>query len=65
MPHIDTLINNTATNVFFSFMDGFSDHNQIKMAEEDRAKTTFTTHWGTYAYDVMPFGIKNAGATYQ
>jgi len=65
LPHIDTLINNTATNVFFSFMDRFLGHNQIKMAEEDKAKTTFTTHWGTYAYDVMPFSIKNAGATYQ
>ena len=35
------------------------------MAEEDKAKTTFTTHWVTYAYDVMPFGVKNADATYQ
>ena len=64
LPHIDTLIDNTATNMFFSFMDGFSGYNQIKMAEEEKAKTTFTTHWGTYAYDVMPFGLKNAGATY-
>ena len=46
-------------------MDGFSGYNQIKMAKEDKAKTTFTTHWGTYAYDVMPFGLKNASATYQ
>ena len=51
--------------MFFSFMDGFSAYNQIKMVEEDKAKTTFITHWGTYAYDVMPFGIKNTGATYQ
>ena len=54
LPHIDTLIDNTATNRFFSFMDGFSGYNQIKMAKEDKGKTTFTTHWGTYAYDVMP-----------
>ena len=64
LPHINTLIDNTATNKFFSFMDGFSGYNQIKMAKEDKPKTTFTTHWGTYAYDVMPFGSKNAGATY-
>ena len=65
MPHIDTLIDNTATNMFFSFMDGFSGYNQIKMAEEDKAKIAFTTHWGTYAYDVMLFCLKNASATYQ
>ena len=38
---------------------------QIKMAEEDKAKIAFTTHWGTYAYDVMPFNLKNDGVTYQ
>ena len=65
LPHIDTLIDNIATNRFFSFMDGFLGYNQIKQAEEDKAKMAFTTHWGTYVYDVMPFGIKNAGATYQ
>ena len=43
LPHIDTPIDNTATNMFFSFMDGFSGYNQIKMVEEDKAKTTFTT----------------------
>uniref|UniRef100_A0A2N9FU38 Uncharacterized protein n=1 Tax=Fagus sylvatica TaxID=28930 RepID=A0A2N9FU38_FAGSY len=53
------------TNAVFSFMDGFSGYNQIKMAEEDKSKTAFVTHWGTFVYDVMPFGLKNAGATYQ
>ena len=53
------------TNLFFSFVDGFSGYNLIKMVEEDKAKTAFTTHWGTYMYDVMPFSLKNAGATYQ
>ena len=43
----------------------FRDYNQIKMAKEDMEKTTFTTPWGTYCYTVMPFGLKNAGATYQ
>ena len=44
LPYIDTLADNTATNRFFSFMDGFLAYNQIKMVEEDKAKTAFTTH---------------------
>ena len=35
------------------------------MAPEDMEKTSFTTPWGTYFYKVMPFGLKNVGATYQ
>ena len=50
---------------YFSFMDGFSGYNQIKMAPEDMEKTTFVTQWGTFYYKVIPFGLKNAGATYQ
>jgi len=46
-------------------MDGFSGYNQIKVALEDQHKTAFITPWGTFYYKVMPFGIKNAGATYQ
>ncbi|RDX86766.1 Retrovirus-related Pol polyprotein from transposon 17.6, partial [Mucuna pruriens] len=46
-------------------MDGFSRYNQIKMALEDMEKTTIITLWGTFCYKVTPFGLKNAGATYQ
>ena len=48
-----------------SFMDGFAGYYQIMMALEDMEKTSFITEWGTYCYWVMPFGFKNAGATYQ
>ncbi|WJX67858.1 hypothetical protein P8452_52291 [Trifolium repens] len=65
LPHIDVLVDNTAQYSVFSFMDGFSGYNQIKMAPEDMEKTTFITPWGTFCYKVMPFGLKNAGATYQ
>ena len=65
LPHIDELVDFTAGHALHSFMDGFSGYNQIVMAPEDREKTAFTTPWGTYCYRVMPFGLKNAGATYQ
>ena len=64
-PYIDTLVDNMAKHSLFSFMDGFSGYNQIRMASEDMKKTTFLTLWGTFCYKVMPFGLKNVGATYQ
>ena len=65
LPHIDVLVDNIASHSLLSFMDGFSWYNQIKMAPEDMEKTSFITQWGTYCYKVMPFGLKNASATYQ
>jgi len=65
LPHIDTLVDNTARFSLFSFMDGFSGYNQIKMAAEDMETTTFITLWGTFCYKVMSFDLKNARATYQ
>ena len=65
LPHIDILVNNIVGHALLSFMDGFSGYNHIKMAPEDMEKTSFITLWETYCYKVMPFGLKNAGATYQ
>ena len=48
LPHIDTLVDNTAMNSQFSFMDGFFGYNQIQMAPKDREKTAFVTMWGTF-----------------
>ncbi|XP_019190497.1 PREDICTED: uncharacterized protein LOC109184956 [Ipomoea nil] len=48
-----------------SFMDGSSGYNQIRMAPEYEDLTAFRTPKGIYCYKVMPFGLKNAGATYQ
>ena len=59
------LVDSTAGHPMLSFMDGFSGYNQILMAPEDMEKTSFITEWGTYCYRVMPFGLKNVGATYQ
>ena len=58
-------MDNIANFALFSFMDGFSGYNQIKMAPEDMQKTTFITLWGTLCYKVISFGLKNVGATYQ
>ena len=62
---IDFLVDNTARHALLSFMDGFSRYNQIKMAPEGMEKTSFITSWGTYCYKIMPFSLKNTGATYQ
>ncbi|KAG7588583.1 Ribonuclease H domain [Arabidopsis suecica] len=65
LPHIDRLVESTAGNELLTFMDAFSGYNQIMMDPEDQEKTSFITDRGTYYYKVMPFGLKNAGATYQ
>ncbi|XP_062088902.1 uncharacterized protein LOC133795468 [Humulus lupulus] len=65
LPHIDMMVDATAGHELLSFMDAFSGYNQILMHPEDQEKTSFITERGTYCYKVMPFGLKNAGATYQ
>ena len=65
LPHIDKLVNATAGNQLMSFMDAFSGYNQVLMHPEDQEKTLFMTSRGIYYYKVMPFGLKNAGSTYQ
>ena len=46
-------------------MDAFSGYNQIRMDESDQEKTSFVTSQGLFCYKMMPFGLKNDGATYQ
>ena len=46
-------------------MDTFSGYNQIRMDPSDQEKTSFVTAQGSYCYQVMPFWVKNARATYQ
>ncbi|XP_077228517.1 uncharacterized protein LOC143861474 [Tasmannia lanceolata] len=65
LPHNEILVDNMADHALLSFMDDFSGYNQIKMAPEDKTKIAFTTQFGTYCYRMMPFSLKNAGATYQ
>ena len=65
LSRIDQLVDSTAGHKLLTFMDAFSRYNQIRMAKEDQEKTSFITSQGLYCYKVMPFGLKNAGATYQ
>ena len=62
--NIHILINNFAKHEMQSFVDCYAGYHQILMDKVDAEKTTFMTPWGVYHYIVMPFGLKNAGATY-
>jgi hypothetical protein len=46
-------------------LDAYSGYNQIKLKVEDKEKIAFITAYDVYCYQVMPFILKNAGATYQ
>jgi len=65
LPNIDWLVDGAANNKVLSFLDAYSGYNQIPMATTDMNKTAFITDDANYFYKVMPFGLKNAGATYQ
>ena len=64
LPWIDLIVDATAGHELSS-MDAFSGYNQISMDPDDQENTSFVTGQGTYCYRVMPFGPKNAEATYQ
>jgi hypothetical protein len=65
LPHIDQVIDSTVGSELLCFLDAYSGYHQIKMKETDQFATLFVTPYGTYCYVTMPFGLKNAGATYQ
>ncbi|RDX96116.1 hypothetical protein CR513_21262, partial [Mucuna pruriens] len=65
LPGIDRLVDSVAGFTFLSFMDAYSGYNQIRMHPKDEEKMTFIIDEGAFCYQVMPFGLKNAGATYQ
>ena len=65
MPKIDQLVNATVGHPRMSFLDAFQGYHQIPLALDDQEKTAFVTPIENYHYKVMPFGLKNAGSTYQ
>ena len=65
IPQIDQLVDTTVGHPRMNFLDAFQGYHQIPLALVDQEKTTFVTPIGNYHYKVMPFGLKNAGSTYQ
>jgi dsDNA-binding SOS-regulon protein len=58
-------VDSTAGCETLSFLDAYSGYHQINMKESDELATSFITPFGMYCYTTMPFGLMNAGATYQ
>ena len=65
LPRMDDCIDSLSHAKVFSMLDALWGYWQIPIAEEDRDKTTFTSHVGTYRYKRMPFGLRNAPSTFQ
>ncbi|RDX93461.1 hypothetical protein CR513_24273, partial [Mucuna pruriens] len=65
LPNIDALVDGASSCRLLNFMDTYSGYNQIRMHPSDESKTAFITNEGNFCYRVMPFGLKNARATYQ
>ena len=65
VPPMEKILQQVSGSEMFSLLDGFFGYNQVSVSKADQMKTTFRTPWGTYAYRKMPFGLINAGATFQ
>ncbi|GJY62598.1 reverse transcriptase domain-containing protein [Tanacetum coccineum] len=65
LPEIDWKVESLCGFPFKCFLDAYKGYHQIQMAEEDEEKTAFITNQGIFCYTKMPFGLRNAGATYQ
>ena len=65
LPRVDQLVDSASGHERISFLDAFRGYHQIPMILSDREKTAFITPKRIYCYKVMPFGLKNVGATYQ
>jgi hypothetical protein len=61
----DEVLDSVIGYALYMFLDGFYGHNQLLIVELDRHKSVFVTRWGAFLWLLMPFGLKNASATYQ
>ena len=65
LPFTDMILDHVSGQECYSFLDGFSGYNQVHIRDQDQLKTTFTTEWGTFAFNRMPSGLCNAPGTFQ
>ena len=63
-PITDEVLEGVGSQKMYSFMDGFSGNHHIRIAKQDRQKTTFVIEWGCFQYTMMPFGLKNVHAIF-
>jgi hypothetical protein len=65
LPFLDSILDIVVGHEMYSFTDGYSGYNPLKMAKEDKEKMSFISKWEAYAYNIMPFGLYNTLATFQ
>ena len=65
LPHIKDVIDKMAGSKYWSTLDAASAYWSIPLSEADKEKTAFAVPRGKFEFNVMPFGLSNAGATYQ
>jgi hypothetical protein len=56
LPFLDLVLDSIVQHERYSFMDGYNSYSQVKMVEKDKDKTTFTSKWGAYAYNIIFLG---------
>jgi hypothetical protein len=65
LDYINVLVINVTKSDTYSFMNGFSRYNQIRMTKKKGKRNTYITPWGTFCYKLVPSGLKNTGTSYQ
>lgn len=65
LPKMENILHRVVRDSRMYLLDGYSGYNQILVHENDHDKNSFTTPWGTFKYAKIPFGLKNAGSTFQ
>jgi len=65
LPRIDECLDVLSGARYFSAFDLRSSYHQVPMHPDDADKTTFVVRTGTYRFRKMPFGLCNAGSTFQ